>query len=285
MSSALRRFLAAAAAVMAASLAAAVATPASAASASFAAAATTAAPAPGSVLQACHNIRALTPDDRLFNDGYVLAVFPDYLQLTQDVVFPGERETGYVSITWTRTNPHAPTYATDRSYLALHCNGDLAFRRSNGTLLWHSGTANRGVSRLVLTSGGNLTLLDAAGRLVWQSGTGRSTLPANSVLASNSKLTSDRNVEVFGVRDSLSMQTDGNLVYRHNSTLAWQSNTHVRGSHAALTTKGQLLVVTPAGRAVFATRPTGSRHSVLDVGLGEIADLQKGLIPLWGLPG
>jgi hypothetical protein len=242
------------------------------------------APPPGSTLKACYNLRALTPNDRLFNGRYVLTVFPDYLQLTEDVVLPGEVETSYVALNWTRTNPNPPPYATDRSYLALHCNGDLALRRSNGTLLWHAGTANRGVTRLVLTSGGNLTLLDASGRLVWQLGTGRSTLPANSIMPSNSKLTSDRNVEALGIRDSLSMQTDGNLVCRQNSKVAWQSNTHVPGSHAALTTRGQLLVVTPGGRYVWASHPLGSRRTVLDVGMGCICDLTNDLLPVWGFP-
>ncbi|MGO4596438.1 hypothetical protein [Terrabacter sp. 2RAF25] len=238
-----------------------------------------------SVLAACYNVRALTPNDKLFNSRFVLTAFPDYLQLEEDVTFPGELETAYVTYTWTRTNPNPPTYATDRSYLALHCNGDLAFRRSNGTLLWHSNTANRGVTRLVLTAGGNLTLLDAAGRMVWQSGTGRSTMPANSVLPSNAKLTSDRNVELDGKRDSLSMQTDGNLVYRRGSRVAWQSDTHVPGSHAGLTTRGQLVVVTPGGRYLWASHPTGSRRTVLDVGAGCVCDLENHLLPVWGFPG
>ncbi len=59
----------------------------------------------------------------------------------------------------------------------------------------------------------------------------------DSILPSNRKLASDRNVEAFGVRDSLSMQTDGNLVYRKNTKVVWQSNTHVQGSRAGLTTR------------------------------------------------
>ena len=236
---------------------------------------------PGPILKACYNLRALTSNDRLINGRYTLSVFSEYVQLSQDVVFPGEQAVGYESINWTRTNPHMPVTATDQTLLALYCNGDLAIRRSNGTLLWHSNTANRGVTRLVLTSGGNLVLLNAGGAVVWQAGTGSSSMAANSVLASNRKLTSDRNVEGWGVRDSLSMQTDGNLVYRQNAKVVWQSNTHVRGSRAGLTTRGQLAVITPDGRYIWSSRPTGSRHSVLDIGLGEIDDLDKGMIPIW----
>ena len=234
-----------------------------------------------STLKACYNLGALTSHDRLFSGPYTLTVFPEQVELTQDVVFSGELSVGYVALNWMKSNPNPPARATDQTYLALHCNGDLALRRSNGTLLWHSNTANRGASRLALTTGGNLLLLNEAGTVVWQAGTGSSTLPANSILPSNRKLTSDRNVEAFGVRDSLSMQTDGNLVYRKNAKVVWQSNTHVQGSRAGLTTRGQLAVITPDGRYIWSSRPTGSRHSVLDIGMAEIDDLDKGLVPIW----
>ncbi|GAA2033122.1 hypothetical protein GCM10009740_24310 [Terrabacter terrae] len=239
---------------------------------------------PGPILKACHNLRALTSNDRLINGPYTLSVFSEYVQLSQNVVFPGEQSVGYEAINWTRTNPRMPATATDQTLLALYCNGDLAIRRSNGTVLWHSNTANRGVTRLALTSGGNLLLLTAGGAVVWQAGTGSSTMPANSILPSNRKLTSDRNVEGWGVRDSLSMQTDGNLVYRQNVKVVWQSNTHVPGSRAGLTTRGQLAVITPDGRYIWMSRSVGSRHSLLDVGLGGVYELvDNNVTPVWGL--
>jgi len=240
---------------------------------------------PGPILKACYNLRADTSNDRLVNGPYTLAVFSTGIQLMQDVVFPGEASVGYVALNWTKSDLNSPPRATDRTYLALHCNGDLALRTSSGTLLWHSNTANRGVTRLALTNGGNLLLLNGRGATVWQSGTGSSTMPANSILPSNRKLTSDRDVELFGVRRSLSMQTDGNLVYRENTKVVWQSNTHVAGSRAGLTTRGQLAVITPGGRYIWTSRPVGSRHSVLDVGLGGVFDADTHMLPVWGFPG
>ncbi|WP_374970335.1 hypothetical protein [Terrabacter sp. BE26] len=239
--------------------------------------------APGPILKACFNLRADTSNDRLMNGPYTLAVYSTEAQLTQDVVFPGEAMVAYEALNWIKSDLSSPPRATDRTYLALHCNGDLALRRSNGTLLWHSNTANRGVTRLALTNGGNLLLLNGAGTVVWQAGTGSSTMPANSVLASNRKLTSDRDMELFGVRRSLSMQTDGNLVLRENTKVVWQSNTHVRGSRAGLTTKGQLAVITPQGRYIWMSRPVGARHSFLDVGLGGVYELvNNNVTPVWG---
>ena len=53
----------------------------------------------------------------------------------------GELSVGYVALNWMKSNPNPPTRATDQTYLALHCNGDLALRRSNGTLLKGGATA------------------------------------------------------------------------------------------------------------------------------------------------
>ena len=225
-----------------------------------------AATAASAVLKACYNVRALTDTDRLVNGAFSLVVYSEAAHLEQTVMMYGDRGAeGYLSTTWSRTNQTPPATSTDRTYLALHCNGDLALRRAGGTLLWHSNTGGRGIVRLALTSGGNLLLQNAAGVTVWQAGTGRAAIAANSLLPSNQKLTTDRYVESNGERHSLSMQTDGNLVYRINGAVAWQTNTHVKGSYARLTTKAQLQVVSPAGTLLWSSRPTGTTYSVLDV--------------------
>lgn len=225
-----------------------------------------AAPPAGSTLKACYNLRALTENDHLVNGAFELTVYPESASLDQTVVMNGDRGRElYRTTTWGWVNQAPPPTASDRTYLALHCNGDLALRRAGGTLLWHSNTGGRGIVRLTLSAGGNLVLQNAAGGTVWQSGTGRAAMAANSILPSNQKLTTDRYAQSNGERHSLSMQTDGNLVYRVNSTVRWQTNTHVKGSYARLTTKAQLQVVSPTGTLLWSSRPTGTTYSVLDV--------------------
>ncbi|WP_374970333.1 hypothetical protein [Terrabacter sp. BE26] len=222
--------------------------------------------APGPVLKACYNLRATTENDRLVNGPFSLVVHSEGLDLEQMVMMNGDRgPQNYLTTTWSRDNPTPPWTSTDRTYLALYCNGDLALRRAGGTLLWHSNTGGRGIVRLALTSGGNLVLQNATGATVWQAGTGRAAIAANSILPSNQKLTTDAFVAGYGEHHSLSMQTDGNLVYRANSTVKWQSNTHGKGAYARLTTKAQLQVVAPGGTLLWSSRPTGTTYSVLDV--------------------
>lgn len=262
MPSRLRRAVTAVAASLALTTAVAATAPASAAVPAVPAVAATS----SAVLKACYNVRALTENDRLVNGAFTLVVYSEAVNLDQSVLMYGYRGAeAYLSTTWSRTNPTPPSTSTDRTYLALHCNGDLALRRAGGTLLWHSNTGGRGIVRLALTSGGNLLLQNANGVTVWQAGTGRAAIAANSILPSNQKLTTDRYFESLGERHSLSMQTDGNLVYRVNGAVAWQTNTHVRGSYARLTTKAQLQVVSPAGTLLWSSRPTGTTYSVFDV--------------------
>src|SRR5262249_42027934 len=162
----------------------------------------------GPILRACFNLRALTDNDHLVNGAFELDVLPDAVVLKQTVFMNGPTSGfSYGTETWRHTNPVPPPLATDKTYLALHCNGDLALRRASGTLLWHPNTAGRGVVRLGLTSAGNLVLQNAAGAVVWQSGTGRAAIAANSILPSNQKLSSQRDVEVLGETMTLSMQT------------------------------------------------------------------------------
>ncbi|MFM6849281.1 MAG: hypothetical protein ACKOVB_09280 [Terrabacter sp.] len=154
------------------------------------------------VLKACYNVRALTENDRLVNGTFTLVVYSEAVNLEQSVMMYGYRGAeAYVSTTWSRTNPTPPSISTDRTYLALHCNGDLALRRAGGTLLWHSGTGGRGIVRLALTSGGNLLLQNANGVTVWQAGTGRGAIAANSILPSNQKLTTGKYFESLGWHD------------------------------------------------------------------------------------
>lgn len=243
--------------------------------------------APGPILKACYNIQALTANDHMVNGPYRLMVYPHAVELRQSVAGYGSSgPDSYEALTWSRADPNMPLASTDRTYLALYCNGDLSLRRSNGALLWHSNTAGKGAVRLVLSNGGNLLLQNAKGQAVWQAGSGRAAMATNSILPYNTKL-AGYTYESFGaVLQTLSMQTDGNLVYRYGSTVKWQSNTHVKGSSARLTTKAQLQVVAPNGSTLWSSSPTGTTYSVLDIGLGGITQYRPTIKLVWypGMP-
>jgi hypothetical protein len=74
-------------------------------------------------------------------------------------------------------------------------------------------------NRLVLRNSGNLVLSTAAGKAVWASHTTRVYLPAGKTLASGARLVGRWGDQQGPVKRviSLSMQSDGNLVYRCNA--------------------------------------------------------------------
>jgi len=239
--------------------------------------------APGPTLRACHHLVAGTATDRLVNGGFTLAVGSDRVEIDQTAWVNGPQGRDYTSTgTWFRDDPQGFHQANnDATLLAFYCNGDLALRHSDGALLWHSNTANRGAVALSVTSGGNLVMTTAGGRVVWQSGSGSAILPSNSVLPSNHRLVSGWADQQGAPARSLNMQTDGNLVYRVGSTVRWQTRTATAGSHAALTTRGQLLVVAPDGRVLWSSRNTGSSYSALYVEQFWISQWSPTVTTIW----
>ncbi|MGZ4599028.1 hypothetical protein [Oryzihumus sp.] len=239
---------------------------------------------PPSVLTPCHRLTARTSGDRLVNGGFALSVAPDFLEIEQTVPVDGPRgRTTFLTGTWFRddgTGQHQSN--TDKSYLAFHCNGDLSLRTSTNVLLWHTGTANRGGKRLTLTSSGNLVMTTASGRVVWQSRSGWQLMPTNSVLPSRARLTYAWGDQQGVPIETLTMQADGNLVYREGSRVRWQSGTHVAGSHLTLTSTAELRVVTRGGSIVWRSRTRGSSYSVLRLPvLEQFAPSDK---LLWKIP-
>lgn len=221
--------------------------------------------ATSSTLPACQKLTAHTTNDRLVNGKFAVEVNSDFLQITETEPMWGSR--GYDSWstgTWFRDDPTGRYQSnTDRSYLALHCNGDLALRRSTGYLLWHSNTANRGIVRAQISQWGNLLLLNASGGVVWQSGTIATAMAAGAILPSGGKLVSRWGDHQGTPVQTLTMQPDGNLVHRSGTTVKWQSNTRVAGSVAGLSSTARLFVRSPQGKILWASAcAPGTSYSI-----------------------
>lgn len=194
---------------------------------------------------------------------------------------------GIAGVSWNRWYAGPGASWRSASYVTLTCRGDLQFWHSPTVLVWHTGTSGSGAAHLILNAKGELLLYTADwSRIVWRSHSGQRYLPAGTVLPSGGRLASTgADVRSYVLR-TLVMQADGNLEYRVGGVLRWQSNTHVAGSHAALNTHAQLVVIGPAGRLLWSSRVTGSRDSVLDVELMEVDDLSYGVArTIWRAPG
>lgn len=194
---------------------------------------------------------------------------------------------GVAGVSWSRTYSGPGDSWRSASYATLTCRGDLQFWHSPTVLVWHTGTSGSGAAHLILNAKGELLLYTADwSRIVWRSHSGQRFLPTGTVLPSGGRLASTGSeVGSYALR-TLVMQSDGNLEYRIGGVLHWQSNTHVPGSHAALNTRAQLVVISPAGRLLWSSRVTGSRDSILDVEFMEVQDLSSGASRvLWRAPG
>ena len=126
--------------------------------------------APGPILKACTHLKAGSTSDRLVNGRFTLQLSPDFVEIEETAWMSGSRGRDYTTTgTWFRDDPTGRYQSnTDATLLAFYCNGDLALRHSNGALLWHSNTANKGATTLALTSGGNLLMTTSAGKVVCQ---------------------------------------------------------------------------------------------------------------------
>ncbi|KGN37711.1 hypothetical protein [Knoellia subterranea] len=230
---------------------------------------TSPAAAAGTSLPACNKITAHTTNDRLVNGNYSLIVTSDMLQIEEREWMNGPNGPDYwTTHTWFRDDPTGRYQSnTDKTYLALYCNGDLALRRANGYLLWHSNTANRGIVKATISQWGNLLLQNASGGVVWQSGTSRIGIPSGAILTSGSKLINRFGDQQGRPVQTLTMQADGNLVHRSGSTVKWQTNTRVPGSVAGLSPTARLFVRSPSGQLLWVSPcRAGTTYSTLWLG-------------------
>lgn len=222
-----------------------------------------------STLVKCTKITANTINDRLVNGRFSVVVSPDMVTIDESEPMNGPNgPDNWSTSTWFRNDPTGKYQSnTDKSYLALFCNGDLVLRRANGLVLWHSNTANRGAVKATISPAGNLLLLNASGGLVWQSATVSTALPAGKTLASGGKLINRYGDQQGRPVQTLTMQPDGNLVHRSGSKVVWQSNTHVPGSVAGLSPTARVFVRSPQGKLLWYTPcASGSSYSILWLG-------------------
>lgn len=101
-------------------------------------------PAHPSSLKACQNLRAGTFNNMLLNGRFTLEVYRGTVEINHSVPINGPRPDVYLSHSWLQMDYRANQPVGDATYLAFYCNGDLALRHENGSLIWHSNTAGRG---------------------------------------------------------------------------------------------------------------------------------------------
>jgi D-mannose binding lectin len=189
---------------------------------------------------------------------FALFVGPGRVTMQQHVVLAGPRGLRYANTDiWTRDDPTGrATSSNDHSTLRMQRNGNLVLATSRGRVLWSSNTAGTGrQNRVVLKNSGNLVLSTAGGRRLWASRTTRLILRPGLGLAPGARLVDRRDSQIDPVPGILTMQRDGNLVYRcaRGPKVAWSTHTHTRNSRLAMETDGNLAVRGPQGRLIWSS--------------------------------
>lgn len=126
---------------------------------------------------------------------------------------------------WSASNSNStPVVVPPSASLSLTPSGNLALTSASGSVLWQSGTANKGVASAALDDSGNLRLTSANSTLVWQS----FDHPTDTILE-NQNLTFGQSLRSGPY--SFSLLKSGNL------TLQWsESNTSIMYYNKALNT-------------------------------------------------
>lgn len=174
--------------------------------------------------------------------------------------------------------------------LSVQTDGNLVVRSAAGQALWVSGTAGHPAAKLSLEDDGLLLLWPASGEPIWTNGYGqpvrRSTLGAGQSIRSStdesaldaphgrfrlyamqglhlSEYANDFEAETWTpsragtAAGSLTLQTDGNLVYRDTRGVAlWVTGTRGAGLRLTLQDDGNLVLRRPDGGAVWSTGTT-----------------------------
>jgi len=199
------------------------------------------------------------------NGDYEFDVGPSSFSVTQQGTLNDPRQTATSYTCW-EVNVANP--ATFSSYLGLTNAGDLQIVIPGTGVVWHTNTAGRGGKYLMLTRTGDLILYTANWKILWQSASGPCWMKSNAVLASNHSIRVGYTFNGTHPWRVLAMQTNGNLVLRHGSKVVWQTRTNVPGSHAALTTLGELLVQAPNGKVLWRSNRRSSPNCACALSLG-----------------
>lgn len=235
------------------------------------------------VVSACHRLAST----QLIDDGqFTVSANGDEFAISDNT--PISDVVGVAGVSWARWDRSGRYHSwRSRSYITLTCGGDLQFWHAPGVMLWHSNTAGRGGAHLILNDTGELRLYTADwSHIVWRSRSGLRYLAAGTTLPSGGRMASGGADHHNYVVRSLTMQRDGNLVYRVGGSVRWRSGTHVAGAHAMLNAHAQLVVIGPHGARLWSSRSTGSRLSALDVEFMRIDDYSYPVArSVWQAPG
>lgn len=198
------------------------------------------------------------PGSALKAGEFTLAVEADMVALDQTITVTGNRgPTTVLTGVWFAddgTGEHQVNQ--DRTALSMRRDGNLVLTASNGDTLWTSRTSGTGrYNRLVLSPTGNLAVFTHSNKLVWSSRTTGVLLPAGRALPSGGQMR-DGYTPRSSPPQTLTMQSDGNLVRRCGNTVLWQSRTHARGSRLQMTSTGGLAIITPHSHVVWHANPT-----------------------------
>ena len=226
------------------------------------------------VLYAGQQIVAGTTNDSLSvgNHAFELTVYPYYMELDQNGPMGPA-----VWATDDQAKPH-PRHA-DHTTLRMQRNGNLVLLTSHKLKMWQSGTRGKGY-RLVLLPGGNMVIRNSHDKTVWATHTTSVLLSNGQTLNSGRRLTYRWGYWFHPAPySSLTMQRDGNLVYRCRGLTAWATRTHVSGSNLTMRRDGNLVVRGPAGRILWRSHTHGAGlNTYLDI---RDMQLKSGIRTVW----
>lgn len=154
---------------------------------------------------------------------------------------------------WSRTDQGGRYYgANDASTLKMQTDGNLVLRTRTGHVLWASNTARTGAHNFLdVFPNGDVVMFTSPHHEVWSTGTtdiylgsGSSKFAFGDNELLGGLLLDDRRGDQFpGFHEStLTMQVNGNLVYRCGTTVLWQSHTSSPDAYLAMQNDGNLVI-------------------------------------------
>jgi hypothetical protein len=200
----------------------------------------------------CLSADATHPGDALqsANTRFELALTRTALFIHNEVMLTADTAAGYT--TWQQM---ANRRAGGSARLCMRTDGNLVLRGDDG-VMWSSHTAGSGAHNYaIMRNNGRLVVRTGSGQRVWTSNTTPVLLTAGDRLLGGQTL---RNMTSADGVTRLAMQPNGDLVLSRGATTVWHSRTGIEGAHLEVTTAGQLVIRTPAGKAIWQSTAVGS---------------------------